>query len=93
MIDIDSMAQALKVKWACKLYTERDTKWCNIVSSLFKNVNMQDFITTAYHEAFIPMSVPTFYRQCLIALSEMYPSDDFDGNTIRSQGIWLNKYM
>ena len=34
-----------------------------------------------------------FYRQCLIALSELYPREDFNLLTIRSQLLWLNKYM
>ena len=87
------MARARKVKWACKLFIDRDRKWCNIAKSFFKNICMQDFITTAYHEAFIHMSIPTFYRQCLIALSEVYPNDDIDVDTIRSLRIWLNKSL
>ena len=93
MVDIDSMARALKSRWACKLYFENDKKWCGIINNYFKNVTLKDFITSSYHEAFLPRLLPSFYTQCLIALAELYPREILETPAIRSQKLWFNKYL
>ena len=83
MVDIDSMAWA-QSRWACKSYSENDSKWCGIINSFFTQVKLSDFTVSAFHEAFLPWMLPCFYTQCLIALSELYPRENFNLPTIPS---------
>jgi hypothetical protein len=95
MVDIDSMARAVKTKWAIKIFCEADHKWCSIPNMLFRNICMKDLIASTYHPSFLPEQLPMFYYQCFHSLSEVKSSEfqDDDVEGIRHQKLWFNRLI
>jgi exonuclease III len=95
MIDIDSMARAMKCKWAARLYDNLDKKWAIIPNSYFKPYSLKLFMSTTYHPTSLPPLMPPFYRQCLYSLSQLLPNDKVlvDIDVISHQKIWQNKFL
>jgi len=93
MIDIDTMARAMKAKWCVKMYADSQKKWCNIASTFFDNIPMCMFINSNYDVSTIPNSLPMFYKQCLYALSEVKHVNFKDFRVILSQSLWFNKHI
>jgi exonuclease III len=95
MVDLDSMARAVKTKWAVRLYRGCIQKWSTVPRLYFSELTMSDFIASSYHPNFIPHGIPPFYRQCLFSLSEVKPTE-LDANDIegvRHQKLWCNRYI
>ena len=94
MVNLEAMIYAQKITWAKKLYKESNSKWANIACSFFNTVSINDFMCSNYTENYLPPYLPQFYRQCLLALSEI-KTDSKPENACQMliQPLWFNKHI
>jgi hypothetical protein len=91
MTDLDYSAKTLKIKWIFRLLDNEGAKWANIPLMYFHNLNLRSFCQTNYCETYIPSRLPWFYKQCLIALSEIKPHNILTINQVLNENLWYNK--
>jgi hypothetical protein len=92
MLELDCMVRSIKAKWASKLFLDLGRKWTIIPSSFFDKIPINVFLTCTYHPHFIPEMLPEFYKQCLFAIAELFPTEmGEDIDELSYQKIWLNK--
>jgi exonuclease III len=95
MIDINAMARALKCNWVKKICNIENwnQKWTCIPRFFFYNFSIEEFCASQYTENMLPALLPDFYRQCLLALSDLKPDNPNSIMEIKNQYIWYNKYI
>ena len=72
MIDVESMARALKINWIQKMYNEQERKWTIIPRLYFRQLKFDDNIMckSNYNESCLPANLPEFYNQCMLSYVE-----------------------
>jgi exonuclease III len=93
MIDVDSMARALKTKWLSEICNpeNNDCKWTAIPKMFFRTVNLYDFSRCSFNPHMIPGYLPGFYKQILYGLWELRNVEIKDAESIVNQLLWYNK--
>jgi exonuclease III len=91
MVNIDYMARALKASWVSKICINTDNKWMNIPKMYFSNYKFEDFCQTRFDERSFPISLPSYYRQCLIITDELRSCEPNTIEEVKGEYIWFNK--
>ena len=85
MIDVESMAKALKLSWIKKLYNETDRKWTVIPRLYFKQLNFNDICKSNFNESCLPRMLPKCYNLCMLS----YAQEEI--NELLNESLWLNR--
>jgi hypothetical protein len=90
MINVDAMARALKASWMAKIYSNKHGKWTAIPKLYFDKCSFEDMCLTRFDEKYLPADLPSFYKQCLIIINEMRPSEPESAEEILNEKLWYN---
>jgi hypothetical protein len=90
MVDLETTAKVLKLKWITRLLDQPDDKWSNIPLMYFDKINMLDFCQSAFHRNYVPVNLPPFYKECLGYLLEIKSNDILTTNDVKNQILWYN---
>jgi exonuclease III len=95
MIDVDSMAMALKCVLVSKICDSEneDKKWCVIPKYFFYPITFEDFCTTRYTGDMLPPFLPEFYKQCLLSLMDLRSKPAESKTGLMTECLWYNKHI
>jgi exonuclease III len=93
MIDLETFAKTIKIKWINRANENIGAKWTNIPNMYFTKIGLTDFCKCTYRNEYIPKDLPIFYRECLSYMSALKIKQPMTKNDVYNQVIWFNEYI
>jgi hypothetical protein len=91
MPDINSLVNAMKVKWLKNIFNNRILKHNYIPSVYFNKMEITDFICCNFEIEDIPDELPEYYKQCFHAWLTLKENVEITKNIVEHTVIWFNK--
>ena len=93
MLDTESMIRTKRVICLQKFLEDYESPWKMFLGELLKPVGGKFLLRCNFQVSKLNISLPAFYRQCLVAWSELNAREPSSVREIVNQTIWNNKFL
>ena len=93
MLDTESMIRTKRVICLQKFLEDYESPWKMFLGELLKPVGGKFLLHYNFEVSKLNTSLPAFYRQCLVAWSELNAREPSSVHEIVNQVIWNNKFL
>ena len=93
MLDTESMIRTKRVICLQKFLEDYESPWKMFLGELLKPVGGKFLLHCNFEVSKLNISLPAFYRQCLVAWSELNAREPSSVHEIVNQVIWNNMFL
>ena len=93
MLDTESMIRTKRVICLQKFLEDYESPWKMFLGELLKPFGAKFLLHCNFEVSKLNISLPAFYRQCLVAWSELNAREPSSVHEIVNQVIWNNKFL
>ena len=93
MLDTESMIRTKRVICLQKFLEDYEGPWKMFLGELLKPIGGKFLLQGNFEVSKLNISLPAFYRQCLVAWSELNAREPSSVHEIVNQVIWNNKFL
>ena len=91
MPHIESVVKTQGILCVKRFLDERDSPWKKFLSYYLKNVGSAFFLQCNFSTAFLPSTLPQFYKECLVAWADLFQRTPETSNDVLNAIIWNDK--
>ena len=93
MLDTESMIRTKRVICLQKFLEDYESPWKMFLRELLKPIDGKFLLHRNFEVSKLNISLPAFYRQCIVAWSELHAREPSSVHEIVNQVIWNNKFL
>ena len=89
--DVWKCYESLRLQWVRRLYSHRNSQWCQLFQARLGNFRIADFLRTRNAKSFVKdASIPAFYKDLIGRYQAIFSAEVTNARQARAESLWHN---